>query len=134
MTDPLAYLDSSAIVKLAFAEPESCALKAFLAESHGTVSSILAKIELARVAQRLGQSHAAGDSPASILRRIAFLPLSDAIVIAAGELEPTILRTLDAIHLATALSVREALAGMVTYDRRLADAARRAGLTVWSPR
>ncbi len=134
MTGPLAYLDSSAIVKLAFAEPESGALKAFLAESHGGVSSILAKIELARVAKRLGPSRAAGDSPATILRRIAFLAISDAVVTAAGELEPAILRTLDAIHLATALSAREAIVGMVTYDRRLANAARRAGLTVWSPR
>jgi predicted nucleic acid-binding protein len=134
VTEPLAYLDSSAIVKLVFTEPESGVLKAFLAESHGGVSSILARIELARVAQRLGQSRAVGDSLATILRRIAFLPLSDAIVIAAGELEPASLRTLDAIHLATALSVREALAGVVTYDRRLAEAARRAGLTVWSPR
>jgi predicted nucleic acid-binding protein len=130
----LAYLDSSAVVKLVFAEPESAALRAFLAESHGGTSSVLARIEVARVVKRLSPSREARSSAGGILRNIAFLPLADAIVFDAGEVEPAILRTLDAIHLATALSIREGLAGMVTYDRRLADAARRAGLTVWSPR
>ena len=134
MTGPLAYLDSSAMVKLVFAEPESAALRAFMAESHGGVSSILAKIEVARVAKRMHPSREARNTAEGILRNIAFLPLADAVVLEAGELEPAILRTLDAIHLATAVSVREGLSGMVTYDRRLADAARRAGLTVWSPR
>jgi uncharacterized protein len=131
---PLAYLDSSAIVKLAFAEPESAALRAFMAEAPGGVSSVLAKIEFARVAKRLSPSPEARNRAATTLRHISFLPLSDAVVAEAGELEPAILRTLDAIHLASALSIREALAGLVTYDRRLADAARRAGLRVWAPR
>ena len=52
---------------------------------------------------------------------------------AAAALEPAELRTLDAIHLATALAVREDLAGLVTYDRRLAAAAERLDLEVFAP-
>jgi predicted nucleic acid-binding protein len=56
------------------------------------------------------------------------------LLTAAARVEPTSLRALDAIHLATALSLGHDLSGIVVYDRRLADAARGAGLTVWAPR
>ena len=52
---------------------------------------------------------------------------------AAMSVEPSTLRTLDALHLATALALRPDLAGIVVYDRTLADAARAAGLTVFAP-
>jgi predicted nucleic acid-binding protein len=51
----------------------------------------------------------------------------------AAEVEPLSLRSLDAVHLATALSLQPELAGMIVYDHRLAAAARAAGLTVWAP-
>jgi uncharacterized protein len=134
VTAEVAYLDSSALVKLVFSEPESAALRAFLVESRSPVSSVLARIELARVVNRLNPSRETRALAAAVLQRIALIAVDDPIITRAGEIGPATLPALDAIHLATALSIREDLAGLVTYDRRLADAARRAGLTVWSPR
>jgi predicted nucleic acid-binding protein len=130
----VAYLDSSALVKLVFAESESAALRGFLAEWRRRASSVLARTEVARVANRLHASDDARARAEAVLEHISLVGLDDAILKRAGEVEPETLRTLDAIHLATALSLGDDLGGMVTYDRRLADAARRAGLTVWSPR
>ena len=134
MIAALAYLDSSALVKLVFAESESAALSRFLVEWRNRASSVLARTEVARVAKRVGASAEARTRAADVLEHIALIALDDGIVTRAGEVEPLALRTLDAIHLATALSLGDDLGGLVTYDRRLADAARRAGLTVWSPR
>ena len=134
MIAAVAYLDSSALVKLVFAESESAALSRFLVEWRDRASSVLARTEVARVAKRVGASGKARTRAADVLEHIALIALDDGIVARAGEVEPPALRTLDAIHLATALSLGGDLGGIVTYDRRLADAARRAGLTVWSPR
>jgi hypothetical protein len=134
VTAAIAYLDSSALVKLVFAESESAALSRFLIEWRSRASSVLARTEVARVARRVGASDEARTRAADVLEHIALIALDDGIVTRAGEVEPPALCTLDAIHLATALSLGDDLGGMVTYDRRLADAARRAGLTVWSPR
>ena len=61
------------------------------------------------------------------------LPIGDAILDEATRLAPTGLRSLDAIHLATALSIRDDLGVLLTYDQRLGDAAAERGLTVASP-
>jgi len=134
VTAAIAYLDSSALVKLVFAESESAALSRFLIEWRSRASSVLARTEVARVARRVGASDEARTRAADVLEHIALIALDDGIVTRAGEVEPPALCTLDAIHLATALALGDDLGGIVTYDRRLADAARRAGLTVWSPR
>jgi predicted nucleic acid-binding protein len=68
-----------------------------------------------------------------MLEAIELVRLSDSTLTASARLEPLELRSLDAIHLATALSLTPDLAGMVVYDLHLADAARRAGLRVWAP-
>jgi predicted nucleic acid-binding protein len=132
--EPLVYLDASALAKLVLPEPESVPLARFLEAVTSRTSSAIARIELLRAVKRGRHPASAVERAHEVLARLALLPLDETVATAASVLDPPTLRTLDAIHLATALSVREALAGVVTYDRRLAEAARRAGLTVWSPR
>ena len=73
------------------------------------------------------------DRATSVLDRIALMKIDDAVLEKAARLEPTDLRSLDAIHLATALSVQEHLEAFVVYDRRLGEAAQALGLNVESP-
>ena len=126
------YLDSSAFVKLVVEEPESAAVRTFLA-SHDArrVSSALLRAESLRAVRRLGP-----DALATVregLRRVDLIGIDDRILDAAGTLQPGVLRTLDAIHLATALAVGDDLAAIVTYDERMIDAARLNGLPTASP-
>ncbi len=127
------YLDSAAIVKLVHAESESQALRDWLDERAevGWISSVLAEIESSRALAR----HA----PAAVARLHLVLDLVNLIDLDAGTrilaqtVKPPTVRSLDAIHLATALRVEPRLTSFVTYDKRLADAARVAGLTVDAP-
>jgi len=64
---------------------------------------------------------------------MALLPLDDAILDAASRLEPFRLRSLDALHLATALSVRDDVGAFFSYDKRLGEAARECGFDVVQP-
>jgi predicted nucleic acid-binding protein len=94
------------------------------------VSSELAEIEIVRAVRRIG---AAAESQVAIaVGGLSLLPLNDAIRRLAGTLGPSSLRTLDAIHLATALALGESDA-LIAYDQRLIDAARHHGLAVLSP-
>jgi uncharacterized protein len=129
----LVYLDSSAIVKLAVAEPESAVLFDWLAERPGRVSSAVARVEVRRALRRVGMPAETLRRATRVLNAIASIPVDRAVIEAAGELDPPALRSLDAIHLATALSVGADLAGIVTYDERLAAAAARARVEVWAP-
>ena len=127
------YLDSSAFVKLVVEEAETTAVREFLA-SHGArrVSSTLLRAESLRAVRHLGP-----DALATVregLRRVDLIGIDDRILDAAGTLEPLVLRTLDAIHLATAMAVGDDLAAIVTYDERMIDAARLLGLATASPR
>jgi predicted nucleic acid-binding protein len=128
------YLDSSAIVKLIVPEPETNALVEIIRPDPETVSCVLARVEVLRAVRRAGARRAVADRAGSILRRMALVRLDEGIVTTAANLRPLELRTLDAIHLATALSLTQAIAGLITYDARLASAARAAGLTVQVPR
>jgi predicted nucleic acid-binding protein len=127
------YLDSAAIVKLVHAESESQALRDWLDERAevGWISSVLAEVESSRALAR----HA----PAAVARLHLVLDLVDLVDLDAGTrilaqtVKPATVRSLDAIHLATALRVEPRLTSFVTYDKRLADAARVAGLTVDAP-
>ena len=130
---PLVYLDSSALVKLVVLEPESEALMEHLAEWPQRVSSALAVTELPRALRRAGLGGAAHRRARDVLRRIVLVDVDRRILVAAAALEPNALRTLDAIHLATALSVREDLDIVVTYDRRLRAAAERVQIDVVAP-
>lgn len=124
------YLDSSAIVKLVRPEPESATLVEEVRSDPEVVSSALAWTEVLRAARR---ARAGVERATRILEGIARVPIDDGIVRGAAELVPTALSTLDAIHIATALSLRDDLASVVTYDDRMARAAVTAGLVVRSP-
>ncbi len=87
-------------------------------------------VELHRVGTRIGLDHPAVDRA---LRQIAIVPLSESILQSAARLLPAGLRSLDAIHLATALDLAEAASVFVTYDRRQAVAAAGHGLEVLAP-
>ena len=127
------YLDSSAFVKLVVEEPESAAVRSFLANrSARRVSSALLRTESLRAVRHLGP-----DALATIregLRRVDLIGIDDRILDAAGILEPQVLRTLDAIHLATAMAVGDDLEAIVTYDERMVEAARLMGLSTATPR
>jgi predicted nucleic acid-binding protein len=126
------YLDSSAIVKLAVAEPESAALQRYLRRRRPLVSSSLAKAEVARALLPLGEQ--AVWRGADVLARLELIRISDRILAAAGSLLPNELRTLDAIHLATAQQLGRDLARIVTYDERMRIAAVGAGCPVAAPK
>ena len=127
----MAYLDSSAYVKLPLQEVEHRALLAELAEWDGYVSSALLAVEAIRACARYGSEYAI--QARSWLEGLALLPLDDAVLDVATSLVPAGLRSLDALHLATALSIREEVGVLVTYDQRLATAADDMGLRVLQP-
>ena len=124
------YVDSSAFVKLVVAEPESQALRQFLTDvPRRLAASTLLDVEATRVARAAGGE--ATTAMAEALRAVVLVDVTRSIRARARLLDPVELRTLDAIHLATAL---ETGAGdIVVYDRRLASAARAYGMHVWSP-
>jgi uncharacterized protein len=117
----LLYLDSSAIVKLVVPEPETKALREFLESWPERVSSVVARIEVERGARRIGGG--AIRRARTVMSRIALVELDEEVVRTAASLDPPTLRTLDAIHLATALSLRGALGVVSAYNGRLAAAA-----------
>ena len=127
----VAYLDASAIVKLVVAEDESCALGDYVRE-RSCVSSDIVRVEVPRAVRRIGLGSDAGAHADGVLRRLTLLKLDRVSLTRAAQLEPAALRSIDAIHLGSALGVPE-LVGFVTYDRRLADAAERAGLPLLAP-
>ncbi|MGZ4141780.1 MAG: type II toxin-antitoxin system VapC family toxin [Actinomycetota bacterium] len=125
------YLDSSAIVKLAVHEPESAALRRYLRRRRPLVSSALARTEVARALLPLGPE--AARRGRDVLARIDLARVNDRVLSAAGMLLPADVRSLDAIHLATAQELGSDLARIVTYDDRMADAARALGFNVSAP-
>jgi len=127
------YLDSSAFVKVLVEEAESATLRAFLASSGARrVSSALLRTETMQAVRHLGPDALAIAREG--LRRIDLVAIDDRILDQAGILEPRVLRTLDAIHLATALALGDDLEAVVTYDERMIEAARLMGLTTAIPR
>lgn len=126
------YLDSSAFVKVVVTEPESGALRRHLASTRARrVSSALLRAEALRAVRHLGPD--ALSVVREGLREVDLVAVDDRILDAAGTLEPRILRTLDAIHVATALALGDDLMAVVTYDERMVEAARLLGLRTQSP-
>jgi uncharacterized protein len=125
------YVDSSALVKLAVREPESAALRRYLDRRRPLVSSALARTEVIRALIPLGTL--AVRRGRDVLARVDLLRLSDRVLDAAGALTPADLRSLDAIHLASAAQLGSDLQSFVTYDERLASAAAAHGLRVVQP-
>jgi len=127
------YLDSAAVVKLAHAEPESAALRGWLDERAEIqwISSVLTEIESFRALARYAPE-AASRLPA-VLDQIDLIDLDQRIRMLAQAVTPATVRSLDAIHLGTALRSRSSLTSFVTYDKRLLDAAQAAGLPIDAP-
>jgi predicted nucleic acid-binding protein len=125
------YVDSSALVKLAVREPESVALRRYLARHRPLVSSALARTEVVRALLPLGPD--AIRRGRDVLARVDLLRINDRVLDVAGLLAPADLRSLDAIHLASAEQFGSDLRSFVTYDERLATAAAGRGLRVVRP-
>jgi hypothetical protein len=125
------YVDSSALVKLAIREPESAVLRRYLGRHRPLVSSALARTEVARALLPLGPD--AVRRGREVLARVDLLRVNDRVLDAAGLLPPADLRSLDAIHLASAEQLGSDLRGFVTYDARLAAAATGRGFRVIQP-
>lgn len=127
------YLDSSAFVKLVVEEDGSAALRRHVAEPGARfVSSALLRTEAMRAVRHADPAMIASMRVA--LRRVDLVGLDDRILDAAAGLDPTVLRTLDAIHLATAMALGDDLTAIVSYDERMLEAARFLGLPTESPR
>ncbi|MGH8935305.1 MAG: type II toxin-antitoxin system VapC family toxin [Acidimicrobiia bacterium] len=124
-------MDASALAKTIFKEPESAALKRFLRQHPIRASSALAQTELLGAVRRVEPS--AVPLALEVLRRLLLLEVTDAILMAAGMLEPVSVRTLDAIHLASAQALAPELEALVTYDQRMAEAAQRLALPLVAP-
>ena len=118
------------MVKLVLDEIESPAMLRWHIESEQVVSSRVGLIETRRATSRRMHDPAQLDI---VLRSVVAIELDDVIARGAAQIRPAELRTLDAIHLATALSLGPGLVSFVTYDDRLADAARAVGLAVVRP-
>lgn len=128
---PATYLDASAIVKLAIREAESTALRRYLRRRRPLVSSAFARTEVLRALLPSGES--AVRRGRDTLSRLDLVRVNDRILGSAGILLPSDVRSLDAIHLATAQQLGGDLGQFVTYDERMAEAAKGLGLKVASP-
>lgn len=127
-----AYLDTSAFIKLVRSEPESRALRKELSDAEAElISSILLSVEGRRAARRYGKL--ASTRAIMALTAITLLALDRPIIEIAGELDPVELRSLDALHLATILSLGDDVERVYCYDTRLANAARSLGMEVAQP-
>lgn len=129
--DGVWYLDSSGIVKLVAREAETPSLLGFLRERQPLVSSALAVTEVNRAVLALGERFVrrAGE----VLERMELVRISNHVLAEAGALEPASLRSLDAIHLATAALFGDTLGGLITYDARMYEAAVSYGWDVHTP-
>jgi predicted nucleic acid-binding protein len=118
-------------VKLPLREPEHEALRVELDRWDGVVSSALLRTEAVRACRRYGPDRAAAARAGLAL--VALLPVDDLVLARAAELEPAAMRSLDAIHVATAASLEGDLGVLLAYDERLLAAAGSAGLPVGAP-
>lgn len=126
-----AYFDTSALTKLVLKEAESRAVQALLEACADRVTSGLTRVEISRAILRAAAVGRAQRAEL-VLARFTVLSLSAEVLERAAALPPPSLRWLDALHLASVLSVPGML-DLVTYDRRLAAAAEGFGLRVWAP-
>jgi predicted nucleic acid-binding protein len=126
----LTYADASALVKLVVEEPESSAMTRWFVGSFRVLTSRVGIVEMRRAAAR--RSHDA-DHREVVVRDVEVVDLTPAIAHVAATLGPVTVRSLDAIHIATALALGTELDAFVTYDDRMAESARALGLPVVRP-
>ena len=127
----VAYVDASALVKLVVAEAETPAMYRWFVEATRTLTSRVGMIETSRATARQGAIDI--EHRDAVLRGVEVVEIDASIAAAAATIGPATLRTLDAIHLASAIALLPDLEAFVTYDDRLADAARAIGLPVVRP-
>jgi hypothetical protein len=127
------YLDSSALLKLVLPESERAALESALASWPDRLTSELSAVECRRAVRRQPEAAVLSPRMDDILSSITLLRFDPSLLRLAGTIGPARLRSLDAIHLASALSIGDYPEAFVTYDDRLADAARAVGLNVLRP-
>lgn len=118
-------------MKLVLAEAESDALRGYLTERPGIASCALLRTEAVRAVRDLGPDRI--EHARRLLRHVRLVTLADDLLDVAGALEPAIMRSLDPIHLAAALSLGDDLDAVVTYDDRMIEGAGLLGLSVASP-
>lgn len=127
---PSTYVDTSALVKLVRSEDETAALGQFIV-GRELVASDLVRTELRRAVRREAP-HLARRAD-ELLDALTLLPITSSLLDQAGRLEPALLRSIDAVHLASALLVLDDLDAVVTYDQRMAEAAATLGMRVAAP-
>jgi predicted nucleic acid-binding protein len=132
MSAEVAYLDTSAAVKLLTTERESPALRRWLRRRPERASAALLRVELVRVVRRAGLPRLIPEAR-KLLAGIHLIRLDDALLDRAAHLDPAELRSLDSIHLAAAASLGGDLAAVVSYDDRLLAAATALGLPTATP-
>ncbi len=128
----VAYIDASALVKLVIPEPESDALRAELANSDRHVSSALARVEVVRACARVDEK--AARAAEQIIGELDLIAVDNDVLEEAALLGPAELRSLDSIHLASALLLGDALGVAIAYDDRLLAAMQAAGIPATAPR
>jgi uncharacterized protein len=133
MSADVAYLDTSAVVKLLMRERETAALRRELRRWPRRASSTLLRVELLRTIKRAGLPRLS--APARrYLAAISLIRMDESLLDRAGDLDPASLRALDAIHIASALTLGNDLGVVVTYDDRMLQGATALGLPTASPR
>lgn len=133
MSGEAVYLDSSAFVKLFLPEPDSAALTRYLVSRPLRVSAMLLRTEALRAAVRATLSPQRMLLVRALLEGLVFIGPDVTLCDEAGIMRPQELRSLDAIHLASARTLGRKLEAVVTYDQRLAGAAAWYGMPVVSP-
>jgi len=131
MPGSLAYVDSSALLKLLFAEDESATFEAVISEWPDLVSSTILEVEVHRAAYREDLAAVAVDV---VVDAISLMDDDTAIRQVARRFGPATLRAMDAIHLATAASLGTDLGVLFTYDNRMLDGALLEGIPAWAPK
>jgi uncharacterized protein len=126
----IAYADASALVKLVVAEPESQAVHRWFIEAPRVATSRVGVLETIRASSRRPFDPEHRDA---VLRYVEVIDLNTAIAAVAASVGPAVIRTLDAIHIATAMALVPDLDAFVTFDDRMAEAARALGLPVVRP-
>lgn len=132
------YLDTSAMLKLLVREAESAAIEQELLQWDELATSVITEIELPRAVARAREERPDAVIDGSIvlqgvLASAAIIPLSENIVTAARSVKPVNVGALDAIHIASAISLGRQLAGVATYDKRMQDALQPLGINVVAP-
>ncbi|MFI5009593.1 MAG: type II toxin-antitoxin system VapC family toxin [Solirubrobacterales bacterium] len=132
------YVDTSALLKLLVREAESAAIEHELLRWSELATSVITEVELPRAVARAREERASAVIDGSVvlqgvLASAAIIPLSEGIAAGARKVTPVHVGALDAIHIASALSLNKQLAGVATYDKRMQDALDLLGVRVIAP-